>query len=60
MVYQLENQVLQHALKEVWESPSAWTDPDDTPSPKIVTAYTYDHLGNLSRVKRDNSGNGEP
>ncbi len=39
-------------LQEVWESPNAWTDPNVTPSPKFVTAYEYDHLGNLSRVTR--------
>jgi YD repeat-containing protein len=40
------------SLQEVWESPNSWTDPSATPSPKIVTAYQYDHNGNLSRVTR--------
>ncbi|MCC6174086.1 MAG: hypothetical protein IT305_02175 [Chloroflexi bacterium] len=39
-------------LQEVWESPQPWTDPSSTPNPKIVTAYQYDHLGNLTRVIR--------
>ena len=42
----------QNSLKEVWESPNAWTDPSATPSPKITTAYQYDGLGNLTRVTR--------
>lgn len=45
------------SLQEVWESPSTWTDPDSTPSPKYVTAYQYDHTGNLTRVTRA-SGDG--
>ncbi|MCC6179564.1 MAG: RHS repeat protein [Chloroflexi bacterium] len=44
-----------NALQEVWESPQPWTDPASTPNPKIVTAYQYDHLGNLSRVTRATS-----
>jgi YD repeat-containing protein len=40
------------SLSEVWESPATWTDPNATPSPKNVTAYGYDHLGNLTRVLR--------
>ena len=48
---------------EVWESPSAWTNPASTSSPKHVTAYRVacpaergDHDGNLTRVARA-SGN---
>jgi RHS repeat-associated protein len=40
------------SLKEIHQSPNAWTDPNVTPSGLIVTAYQYDHLGNLSRVTR--------
>lgn len=40
------------SLSEVWESPNVWTDPATTPSPKYVTAYQYDHTGNLTRVTR--------
>jgi YD repeat-containing protein len=40
------------SLSEVWESPSAWTNLASTPSPKYVTAYTYDLNGNLTRVTR--------
>jgi RHS repeat-associated protein len=40
------------SLKEVHESPNTWTDPNIQPPGKIVTAYSYDHLGNLSRVTR--------
>jgi RHS repeat-associated protein len=40
------------SLKEVDQSPSAWTDPAATPNPKIVTAYAYDHAGNLTTVTR--------
>ena len=54
------------SLQEVWESPSAWTNPASTPSPKYVTAYEVacpdeggDHLGNLTRVKRDSGGSAE-
>jgi YD repeat-containing protein len=39
-------------LNEVDQSPNLWTDPNATPSPKYVTTYAYDNLGNLSRVKR--------
>jgi RHS repeat-associated protein len=39
-------------LQEQDESPSVWTDPNTTPTPKIVTAYRYDNLGNLTRVTR--------
>ncbi len=41
-----------NSLKEVRESPAAWTDPAVTPSPQYLTEYQYDHLGNLSRVTR--------
>jgi YD repeat-containing protein len=40
------------SLKEVRQSPNIWTDPNATPSGLIVSAYQYDHLGNLSRVVR--------
>lgn len=40
------------SLKEVHESPNTWTDPNLQPPGKIITAYAYDHLGNLSRVTR--------
>ena len=40
------------SLQEVDESPSAWTDPNAVPSPKIAVTYAYDHLGNLVRVTR--------
>ena len=40
------------SLTEVDQSPNPWTDPTTTPSPKIVTTYAYDNLGNLSRVTR--------
>ena len=39
-------------LNEVDQSPNAWTDPNATPSPKYVTTYTYDNLGNLNRMTR--------
>jgi YD repeat-containing protein len=42
-----------NSLVEVDQSPNAWTDPNATPSPKYVTAYAYDHLGNLTRLTRD-------
>ncbi len=40
------------SLKEVHQSTNPWTDPAVTPSPDMVTAYQYDHVGNLSRVIR--------
>ncbi|MGH2457578.1 MAG: DUF6531 domain-containing protein, partial [Chloroflexota bacterium] len=40
-------------LSEVEQSPAAWTDPNATPNPKFATTYSYDNLGNLSRVTRD-------
>lgn len=40
------------ALKEVRESPNAWTDPNATPAELIVTEYQHDHLGNLTRIVR--------
>ncbi len=40
------------SLAEVDHSPNPWTDPNATPSPKYVTTYGYDNLGNLSRVTR--------
>ncbi len=39
-------------LSEVDQSPNPWTDPNATPNPKIATTYTYDNLGNLSRITR--------
>ena len=40
------------SLAEVHQSTSVWTDPGVTPSPDLVTAYQYDHAGNLARVIR--------
>src|SRR5262249_24549524 len=40
------------SLKEVHQSPNAWTDPAVAPSPEYLTGYQYDNLGNLSRVTR--------
>ena len=40
-------------LIEVDQSPNPWTDPNATPSPKIVTFYHHDNLGNLAGVVRD-------
>src|SRR6185312_3314048 len=34
------------------QSPNPWTDPNVTPSPKYVTTYQHDNLGNLSRTTR--------
>ena len=43
----------QDGLLEVWESPNAWTSANESsPSPKYVTAYQYDHNGNLARAIR--------
>jgi len=39
-------------LSQVDQSPSAWTNPTTTPSPDYTTTYTYDNLGNLSRMTR--------
>jgi RHS repeat-associated protein len=41
-----------NSLQEVDESPSAWGDPNATPSPLYRTAYAYDHLGNRTRLTR--------
>jgi RHS repeat-associated protein len=40
------------SLQEVRQSPNTWTDPAVTPSGQIITAYQYDHVGNLTRVLR--------
>jgi RHS repeat-associated protein len=40
------------ALFEVHQSKDAWTDPAVSPSTRVVTEYTYDHAGNLTRVLR--------
>jgi len=36
-----------NALKEVWESPSAGTDPPSTPNSKCTIAYQYGHIGHI-------------
>lgn len=39
-------------MTELQESPNAWTDPLVVPSPLFRTTYSYDNLGNLSRITR--------
>jgi YD repeat-containing protein len=40
------------SLSQVHQSPNPWLNPDLEPAPRITTAYSYDHAGNLSRVVR--------
>lgn len=40
------------SLKEVHQSPNPWPDLAVQPLGMIITAYQYDHLGNLNRVIR--------
>lgn len=41
-----------NSLKEVHQSPAAWTDPAVNPPGLTVTEYQHDELGNLNKVTR--------